>query len=253
MITEYFRAENLEQAHQKVEDGATILGGGGYISKHQEGIDVVVDLQKIGLTGIEVDDQYLRIGASVKLQTLLDYEEIPISLKQAILRFPGSLNIRNSSTIAGSILMSDGRFDLLPWFLSAEAEIETYPDNNRISLENFIKDFKRNASKSIITNILIPRNANVIGDVVARAPKDAILVGMFINRKSTNNEMRICVCGQDLYPVCMTVNNSIENKRELILENIKNAHSQFGNKFCSFPYFVLMCEKLFDRIIGGEL
>lgn len=253
MIKEYIRAENIEQAYQRVNDGATIIGGGGYISKHQEDIKAVVDLQKLGLIGVEVDEKYIKIGASEKLQTLLDHEEIPDSLKKAIKRFPGSLNIRNSATIAGSVLISDGRFDLLPWLLSAETEVETYPDNNKISLDIYLKGFKNSDSSLIITKILIPRNANIKWDVIARTPKDAILVGMFIHQKATNNEMKICVCGQDLYPVCMRLNNTSGKKRDIIRENIKKAHSQYSNKYCSFQYFLLMCEKLFDRITGGEM
>ena len=253
MILDYFRAENIEQAYKRVVDGSTIIAGGGYISKHQEGIKAVVDLQKLALTGIEVNEKYIKIGANEKLQTLVDHEAIPVSLKQAITRFPGSSNIRNSATIAGATLIADGRFDLLPWLLSAEAEVETYPDNNKTTLEIYLKEFKNSASKFIITNILIPRNANVKGEVIARTPKDAILVGMFINQQTNKNELKVCVCGQDLYPVCMTVDNSIENKRDIIQENIKNAHSHYSNQYCSFSYYLTMCEKLFDRIIGGEL
>jgi len=253
MIKEYIRAENIEQAHQRLNDGAKIIGGGGYISKHQEDIDAVVDLQKLGLTGVEVDEKYIRIGASEKLQTLIDHEEIPDSLKKAIKRFPGSLNIRNSATIAGSVLISDGRFDLLPWLLSAETEVETYPDNTKINLDIFLREFKNSDSKSIITNILIPKSAVIKWDVITRTPKDAIIVGMFINQKTTNNELKICICGQDLYPVCFSVNKSSENIRDIIQENIINAHSHYNYKFCSFSYFLTMSEKLFDRISGGEL
>jgi len=50
MIQEYFSTENIERAYQKLVDEATIIAGGGYISKNKEGINAVVDLQKLGLT-----------------------------------------------------------------------------------------------------------------------------------------------------------------------------------------------------------
>lgn len=250
MIKEYFRAENINEAYQYMKVGAKIIGGGGYVCKHQQGIISVVDLQKLGLTDIEIDKNYIKIGANKKLQAVVENESIPVSLKNAITRFPGSLNIRNSATIAGSILVSDGRFDLLPWLLAAETEVETYPEDNQMPLEKFMQKHKQGGHLGIITKILIPRKANVNWDVISRSPKDAILVGMFINQKNESDEMNVCIAGQDLFPICVSIKKEMNGKKKIIKDKLNNAHSHYNNKYCSFSYFLSMCDELFDRIIG---
>ena len=249
MIEEYYRAETVEEAWQYVKLGAKVLGGGGYISKHQEDYKTVVDLQKLNLSGIKENDHYWEIGATEKLQTIVEHKSIPNSLKSAITRFPGSINIRNSATLAGAILVCDGRFDLLSWLLAADTKIALYPHVEDFDLENLYKNGFGLVKHSIITKIKIPKNSRVYWEQISRSPKDATMVGVYLMEVNNSDTYRVCVSGQGLQPKPVTIPKNYNAAVYSINTLLEIAHSHYIDNFCSFSYFKDMCFVLFDRIL----
>lgn len=248
MIKEYYRANSLNDAYEHTQNGFVILAGGGYISKHQEEINSVVDIQKIGLYGIENESGFLSIGANEKLQTILENSMTPDSLKKAIQRFPGSLNIRNSASIAGASLVADGKFDILPWLLVAGTKIEIFPNDRAVLLKDYLEEYKREKNIGIITKFLIPTTSRINYEVISRSPNDGILVGVFVNQPKDSRETLVCVSGYDLYPICFVLNEEGDERKEELKQYFKNAHSQYNNQFCSFSYFKAMVIELFERL-----
>ena len=250
MMKEYYRANNLKEAYDYILNGAVVLAGGGYISKHQEDIDAVVDIQKIGLNGIVNENGFISIGANENLQSIIDNPLTPASLKVAIRRFPGSLNIRNSASIAGATLVADGKYDFLPWLLAAGTKIELYPDDEAILLKDFLREIKNKGKNEIITKFLIPESSTIKYEVITRSSNDGVLVGVFVNKSIDTSAVSVCVSGYDLFPVCFELTKSSGSMVSELKQHIKTAHSHYIDRFCSFLYFQTMVIELYERIIG---
>ncbi len=250
MIKEYFRANNLKEAYEYKINGAVLLSGGGYLSKHQEDIESVVDIQKIGLNEIENAGGFITIGANVKLQTIVDNPLTPESLKVAIKRFPGSLNIRNTASIAGATLVADGKFDFLPWLLAANTKIEIYPEGKAVLLKDYLERRQSKGSFGIITKFLIPESSTIKYEVITRSPNDGVLVGVFVNQSINTGDINVCVSGYDLFPVCFHFTKSSGSIIKDIKQQLNNAYSHYKEQFCSFRYFQSMVIELYERITG---
>ena len=80
----------------------------------------------------------LELGATVTLQTLLESEYCPEPLKSA-LKLEAPLNIRNSATIAGTLVACDGRSTFANVLLAMDAKLEIR------ELENWLGDERRGA------------------------------------------------------------------------------------------------------------
>jgi CO/xanthine dehydrogenase FAD-binding subunit len=88
MIKEYFRPESVEKAVQILSRENGILkplGGGTYLSRHQKDTFGVVDLQSAGMDKIETRGQRIVAGAMVRLNDLLDHDDVQDAIKDAIL------------------------------------------------------------------------------------------------------------------------------------------------------------------------
>src|SRR5690606_25775146 len=127
MITTYHRPKTLDEALSLLTQPNTVpLGGGTLLSKRTSDSVSVVDLQLIELDTITKKGNELVMGATSKLQTLLESEHCPETLKTA-LKLEAPLNIRNSATVAGTIVSSDGRSTFVSMLLSMDAKIDCTP------------------------------------------------------------------------------------------------------------------------------
>ena len=117
MITTYHRPTTLDEALTLLTQPNTVpLGGGTLLSQPTTDSVSVVDLQLLSLDSISANGnnpstgsgQRLQIGATCTLQSLLESEHCPESLKIAI-KLEAPINIRNSATVAGTLVSSDGR------------------------------------------------------------------------------------------------------------------------------------------------
>src|SRR5688500_10821670 len=109
MITTYHRPTTLEEALNLLTQPNTVpLGGGTLLSRPGADPISVVDLQNLGLDAIAQKGNDLEIGATCTLQSLLESKECPPALKTAI-KLEAPINIRNSATVAGTLVASDGR------------------------------------------------------------------------------------------------------------------------------------------------
>src|SRR5215218_3246316 len=120
MITAYHRPQTLDEALVLLsQPNRTPLGGGtllshlkpfGFAQDKSDSIEAV-DLQAISLNTINKQGNNLEIGATVTLQQLLESEHCPETWKSA-LKLEAPLNIRNSATVAGTLVACDGRSTL---------------------------------------------------------------------------------------------------------------------------------------------
>lgn len=158
-VNTYVVAESFEDAYQRLIENRKnkILGGGAWLKLSVKDVNQLISLEKLGLDQIQVNDQFIEIGAMVSLRD--------IEMNQAIKQYhSGILNeaissimgiaIRNLATIGGSVM---GRFsfsDLMAVLLVMDAKVVLHKHGECL-LETFLSD--RSYSEDILKSIIIPK------------------------------------------------------------------------------------------------
>jgi CO/xanthine dehydrogenase FAD-binding subunit len=178
MIIAYHRPKTLEEALTLLtQPDAHPLGGGTLLSKPTTDPVQTVDLQLLGLNSLTKSGNNLELGATLTLQTLLESEHCPTALKSA-LKLEAPLNIRNSATVAGTLVTCDGRstFACILQAMDAKIEQATF-DNAKVEyIITNIGEFLPLRSTNLITKIIIPLNVKLAFETVARTPADKPIV-----------------------------------------------------------------------------
>jgi putative selenate reductase FAD-binding subunit len=132
-----------------------------------------VDLQLLGLDSLTKTGNELQLGATLTLQTLLESEHCPSAMKTA-LKLEAPLNIRNTATVAGTLVACDGRSTFATTLLALDAKL-TIIVNRKSEIVN-LGDFLPLRPRGLITSITVPLHAKFAFDYVARTPSDKPLV-----------------------------------------------------------------------------
>lgn len=197
MITTYHRPTTLDEALALLSQPNTLPLGGGTLLSHPTVDPVsIVDLQALGLNRIHKKGNNLEIGATVTLQQLLESEHCPEALKSA-LKLEAPLNVRNAATVAGTLVVADGRSTFACALLALDAKIEMrelgignrasakpqipIPDSRRTNIGEFLPLRPR----GLITQIAIPLQAKFAFEYVSRTPSDKPIVCAALAQWST--------------------------------------------------------------------
>jgi CO/xanthine dehydrogenase FAD-binding subunit len=178
MITQYHRPQTLEEALRLLSDPDTLpLGGGTILTQHSHASFSVVDLQALGLDKILKSGDRLAIGATATLQNLLESSYIPAALKSALL-LETPLNLRTMGTVAGTLVICDGRSPFTTVMLALDAKLTFAASAEKITLGNFlpVRPAASARSNRLITEIEIPLNVKLSFETVARSPADKPIV-----------------------------------------------------------------------------
>ncbi len=178
MIREYHRPQTLDEALTLLTRPNTVpLGGGSLLSAWTTDSISVVDLQSLGLNTIKKQGNNLEIGATTTLQQLLEDDNCPEALKSA-LKLEAPLNLRNSATVAGTLVACDGRSTFATMMLALDTKIQqTIFDNSKIDSRILnIGDFLPLRQSGLITSIQIPVNIKLAFEYVSRTPADKPIV-----------------------------------------------------------------------------
>jgi putative selenate reductase FAD-binding subunit len=180
MITTYHRPQTLDEALALLSQPNTFpLGGGTLLSQPTVDSVSVVDLQRLGLDSLRAKGNELEIGATSTLQSLLESEQCPEALKSAI-KLEAPINIRNSATVAGALVASDGRSPFATALLALDAKlsIDRGPGtvDGQSSIVYGLGDFLPLRLRGLITSITIPLNTKFAFEFVSRTPADKPIV-----------------------------------------------------------------------------
>jgi CO/xanthine dehydrogenase FAD-binding subunit len=179
MITTYHRPKTLDEALTLLSQPNTVPLGGGTLLSHPTVDPVsVVDLQALGLNRIHKKGNNLEIGATVTLQQLLESEHCPEALKTAI-KFEAPLNVRNAATVAGTLVVANGRSTFACALLALDAKmtlISEPPSGTSQSSMISIGEFLPLRPRGLITQIIIPLQAKFAFEFVSRTPSDKPIV-----------------------------------------------------------------------------
>ena len=175
MITAYHRPQTLDEALTLLTQPNTLPLGGGTLLSHGTPDSIqAVDLQLLGLDSLTKTGNNLELGATLMLQALLESEYSPAALKSA-LKLEAPLNIRNSATVAGTLVTADGRSTFATVLLALDAKINIRVSKTDSQLTN-IGDFLPLRPRGLITSITIPTNVKLAFEYVARTPADKPIV-----------------------------------------------------------------------------
>ena len=180
MITTYHRPQTLGEAITLLSQPNTLpLGGGTLLSQPTTDPVQVVDLQLLGLNSLNKKGYDLELGATLTLQALLESEHCPETLKPAI-KLEAPINIRNSATVAGTLVASDGRSPFTTALLSLDAKltIDRGPrtTNGQSSIVHGLGEFLPLRPRGLITSITIPLNTKFAFEFVSRTPADKPII-----------------------------------------------------------------------------
>ncbi|HCK66145.1 MAG TPA: hypothetical protein DHW49_07750 [Anaerolineae bacterium] len=246
MITTYHRPKTLDEALTLLTQPNTVpLGGGTLLSKGTPDSVSVVDLQLLKLDSINKKGNDLEIGATCTLQTLLESEHCPEALKTA-LKLETPLNIRNSATVAGTIVSSDGRSTFVTMLLSMDAKIDGRPLTvDRPSSTVFgLSEFILTKPKTLITSISIPLNVKTAFEYVSKTPADKPIVCASLTQWNSGRT-RLTLGGFGGNPMLAmdgTESNGVE-------EAARNAYHEANDEWASAEYRAEMAAVLSKRCL----
>jgi putative selenate reductase FAD-binding subunit len=188
MITTYHRPQTMDEALALLDQPNTLPLGGGTLLSHPTPFDTaqggpdsvaVVDLQALGLDSLRVSGNELQVGATCTLQALFESKDCPVALKIA-LKLEAPLNIRNSATVAGTLVASDGRSPFATSLLAMDAKVTVVSVQPALSKVEgsviSVGEYLLSKPKGLITQIAIPLNTKFAFEYVSKTPADKPLV-----------------------------------------------------------------------------
>jgi CO/xanthine dehydrogenase FAD-binding subunit len=271
MITTYHRPQTMDEALALLNQPNTLPLGGGTLLSHptpfdaaQGGADsvAVVDLQALGLDSLNAkgnpstgSGQVLEIGATCTLQSLLESKDCPAALKTAI-KLEAPINIRNSATVAGTLVASDGRSPFATCLLAMDAKIDHRPltmDNGRLSAVTGLGEFLLTHPKTLITSITIPLNTKFAFEFVSKTPSDKPLVCAAVNQWNSGRT-RLVLGGYGKSPMLAmdgTEADGIDASINSAQAAARNAYHEAQDEWASAEYRMDVAATLAKRCMEG--
>ncbi|WP_126449335.1 FAD binding domain-containing protein [Sulfodiicoccus acidiphilus] len=124
----YVRPTSVSEASQLLADENTLAVAGGtlvYIlsAKGLLGeVDTIVDLETLGLSFVRVCEEKGELGATTKIQALVDRTDLPAVLREASLYVPKE--VRNMGTIGGEVSAAYPYFDVACALMSLDTVVK---------------------------------------------------------------------------------------------------------------------------------
>lgn len=178
MITQYHRPFTLDDAVALLaRPDAIVLAGGTSVNASPDRTPkTAVDIQALDLEGIEIDGDVIRIGATSRLQDVMDSNLVPSVLRDLARREAPS-TIRNMATVGGTIGAADSESELLAGLLAfgTQVTLARAGSSTEHALEGVLAD-RSLLSGSIITGIAVAAAGQAAADRVARTPMDRPIV-----------------------------------------------------------------------------
>jgi 2-furoyl-CoA dehydrogenase FAD binding subunit len=146
---DYLRAASLAEAHEALAaegPDASIIAGGQtmvpLLSMRMARPALLVDIMRIGeLGGIDVSDNAIRVGATVRQAALLSWPELAKRQPLLALALPwvGHAQTRSRGTVCGSIALADpsAELPLVLIALGGEIELSSAKRRRRVAADDF--------------------------------------------------------------------------------------------------------------------
>jgi CO/xanthine dehydrogenase FAD-binding subunit len=246
MIVEYHGPDSIEEALKllKRKDPVTVpLGGGTILNAPSDEQVAVVDLQNLGFDKIVKKGSTLTVGATTTLENLLNFPDLPEALGKAI-RHEATYNLRQASTIAGTIVAADGRSPFTTTLIALDPQLTWLPGEKSQPLGEFIPLRKEPWPGLLISQIVMPLQAKLAYEYVARSPADLPIVAVAVARWSSGRT-RIVLGGYGESP--MTVMDGAEDGGALAV--VENAFLHAEDEWATAEYRADVVKTLTKRCL----
>jgi CO/xanthine dehydrogenase FAD-binding subunit len=230
MIIEYHRPATITQALELLSrpDLKTLPLGGGSVLSRRKGEDfAVVDLQALGLDTLQVQDGQISLGATVRLQALIDHADVPVWLKNACLRETGR-NLREMSTIAGFLLCANGRSPLATVLLAADVQAVVLPSGERVSFQTLLTSRDALQQPWLITAVLLDTQVQVAFEFIARTPQDLPVLGIAV-AKWPSGKIRVTVGGFGAAPALAYEGKDARETLNAVESVLQNSNDEWAS------------------------
>ena len=214
-VKQYLKPESVEEAVALVQSNpkAAYLGGGAWlVAFGSDAVETVVDLQKVGIGGIEADIDKVTIGAMATLQTMIDDANVA-RLANGILAtaagYTQSRTLREQGTLGGTLIVADAADPITTALLVLDATI-TYADPvlHKAPFDSFVayrdRLIKNRALLTAVTIARPPAHSAAAFERVGRSPKDKPIVcaaAYVAIEEGLPTVIRVAVGGADAAPV----------------------------------------------------
>jgi len=248
MITTYHRPQSMDEALALLAQPNTLpLGGGTLLSQPRTDSVQVVDLQSLGLDSLTKKGNDLEIGATCTLQSLFESKHCPEALKTAI-KLEAPINIRNSATVAGTLVASDGRSPFATSLLAMDAKLEqAILDNSKVDFRiSNIGEFLPLRSTNLITKIIIPLNIKFSFEFVSKTPADKPIVAATLSQWNSGRT-RLALGGYGKSPMLAMDGTEAEG----LDAAARNAYHEANDEWASAEYRMDVAAVLAKRCLEG--
>jgi CO/xanthine dehydrogenase FAD-binding subunit len=250
MITAYHRPQTLDEALALLTQPNTLpLGGGTLLSQPTTDPVSVVDLQRLGLDALRIkgnpstgSGQALEIGATCTLQSLLESEHCPETLKIAI-KLEAPINIRNTATIAGTLVSADGRSPFATMLLAMDAKVTVVSGQTSVVS---VGEFLLTHPKGLITSITIPLNTKIAFEFVSRTPADKPIICAALAQWNSGRT-RLTLGGYGKSPMLAMDGAEAEG----LAAAAQNAYHEANDEWASAEYRMDVAATLAKRCLAG--
>lgn len=248
MITAYHRPQTLDEALTLLTRPNVLpLGGGTLLSKPTAESIEVADLQALGLDTVKKNGNTLELGAALTLQSLLESEYCPPALKSA-LKLEAPLNIRNSATLAGTLIACDGRSTFASVLLALDAKLTATSKQNGEETLNIgdLLPLREQVRGKLITKIVIPLTVKLAFEYVSRTPADKPIVCAALAQWNSGRT-RLALGGYGKSPILAMDGTEAEG----IESAAKNAFHEANDEWASAEYRMDAAATLVKRCLAS--
>ncbi len=174
---QYHRPQTLNNALKLLFSGdgvaLPLAGGTRLVPEQRHKADALVDLQALGLNAIVPGDDFLTLGAMVKLQTLVTANSVPPVLAAAA-KNEAPINRRNMATVGGTIVTAAASSEALTALLAFDTQLLCFtPTESSLSLADYLTEAE---SVGLITQLRLDTRGQSASARLARTPADAPIV-----------------------------------------------------------------------------
>jgi len=246
-LTEYHQPTTLDEALKLLRRTSVttvpLAGGTSLVSEAAHDVQAVVDLNALGLSFIktsEVSEDFgsLTIGATTKLQSLVDHEAVRAyadgMLVTAILD-SASRHVREAASLAGSIVAAPGNSPLFTALSALDARLIVRAARGTRE-EEVALPYWAPQPRSLIVRIALPalaESAHAAYEKVARTPADLPIVCVAARATVDQDQLRdirLALGGAGEKPIVITQPaGSIEELAQLAMATVTPADDYFAS------------------------
>ena len=204
-VKTYHRPQSVEEALrllvQKGQAGAILAGGTGLLSRLDDDVTDIIDLQAAGLDRFDISEDRVTVGSMTRLQMIVENEAVPMVVRDAA-RNEGPNTLRHAATVGGALVGGDWESELCAALLAFDAKVtvQTAGELCEVDLEEFVAN---EYPDGIVIRVSFARDGVAAYERVARTPADSPIVAV-VGRRDANGVVKLAFCGVAERPVLLT-------------------------------------------------